>query len=393
MSVSADALLFGLRLLERKAVSPRELAGHLRAVASGEAPDDLVALEERVMAAHPGVAEEGASYGGPDYVPVDCADCGARLRAPSERIHPDAHCPLCGEALMKGRAAFLLGGRAAEAAAPFEVKPAGRRFAHFDLLDLVGRGGAGKVFRARNARSDRVVAVKLLDFQPLEPAARSFKRLRREAAAAASVTHPNVVRVFDMGVAEGVPYIEMELVRGTSLGEKVRRHGPLPAGDARRLCMETLNGLQAVHQRKIVHADVKPGNILIGEGGTARLTDFGVSRLLEETTSQTTTSRLIGSPHFMAPEQWRGEDLTPAADLYAMGLVLYYVLLGRLPYGPAAPLALMYRHLYEPLPDLDEPGPLPEGMACVIRQAVEKEPADRFGSAREFAAALERCAL
>ena len=393
MSVSADALLFGLRLLERKAVSPRELAGHLRAVASGEAPDDLVALEERVMAAHPGVAEEAAPYAGPDYVPVDCPDCGARFRAPSERIHPDARCPLCGEALMKGRGAVLLGGRAAEAAAPFEVKPAGRRFAHFDLLDLVGRGGAGKVFRARNARSDRVVAVKLLDFQPLEPAARSFKRLRREAAAAASVTHPNVVRVFDMGVAEGVPYIEMELVRGTSLGEKVRRHGPLPAGDARRLCMETLNGLQAVHQRKIVHADVKPGNILIGEGGTARLTDFGVSRLLEETTSQTTTSRLIGSPHFMAPEQWRGEDLTPAADLYAMGLVLYYVLLGRLPYGPAAPLALMYRHLYEPLPDLDEPGPLPEGMACVIRQAVEKEPADRFGSAREFAAALERCAL
>ncbi len=400
MSVSADALLFGLRLLDEEILTSGELAGHLRAIACGEAPDDLVALEEKVLAAHPRVAGQAALLAlGPDYLPVHCPGCGGRFRVRSERIHPDAYCPLCGEAIIKGRSAFLLGHRwadrprAAESVAAFELAPPGRRFAHFELLELLGKGGAGKVYRARNVRSARVIALKLLDFQPLEPAARSFQRLRREAAVATSITHPNIVRVFDMGVAEGIPYIEMELVPGVSLHETVRRRGPLRAGEACRLCAETLDALQEVHGRKIVHGDVKPGNILIHEDGAARLTDFGVSRLLEETTSLTTTGRLMGSPHFMAPEQWRGEALSPATDLYAMGLVLYYALLGRLPYGDRTHLALMYQHLYEPLLDPREPSPLiPDPVADVIRRATEKAPRDRFATAREFAAALQRYA-
>jgi len=187
---------------------------------------------------------------------------------------------------------------------------------------------------------------------------------------------------------EGLSFIEMELVRGTSLAEQVRAEGPLPPLQAVRLCAETLAALARVHQGGIVHRDIKPGNILVDQEGRARLTDFGLSRLLEETTTLAGTDRVVGSPHFMAPEQWRGEAVSARTDLYATGLVLYFALTARLPYEGESLVSLMYRHLHDPLLRAGEPYPLPDYLCQVIRRATEKHPAARFESAEEF-----RCAL
>jgi len=261
-------------------------------------------------------------------------------------------------------------------------------------VGLLGSGGAGKVYEAENLRSGQTVAVKLLDFQPLEPASEAFRHLRREARAATMVADDHVVQVFDLGVAEGVPFIEMELVRGDSLRELVRREGLLAPGEACRLCLQALGGLGAVHRARIVHSDVKPQNILIDGEGRARLTDFGLARFLEETTTLSTQEHLVGSPHFMAPEQWRGQKLTEATDLYAMGLVLYFSLTGRLPYEGATRVALMYKHLHEPVIGAGRPlYQVPDPLAQVIRRATEKDPGERFGSAEEFAQAIADCGL
>ena len=233
------------------------------------------------------------------------------------------------------------------------------------------------------------MALKLLNFQPLEDMAGSFSRLQQEARVACSVAHENIIRIYDLGVAEGVPFIEMELVRGTSLRERVRRDAPLPPPEACRICLQALAGLHEVHQHRIVHGDVKPGNILIDQQGLVRLSDFGISRFLEETTTVSAGGRLIGSPYFMAPEQWRGETLSPATDVYAMGLVLYYALTGRLPYEGETKLTLMYKHLYEPLLEPAAPRLLaPDYLGEVIRRATEKQPKERFQSAAEFAESL-----
>jgi len=278
--------------------------------------------------------------------------------------------------------------RAADGRPPaYEAAP--RRFAHFEMLGLVGRGGAGRVFRARNVRTDRTVALKLLDFQPLESVAETFRRLGRESRVAAAVAHENIVRILDLGIAEGMPFIEMEFVEGLSLRRHVQRHGPMQPGAACRVVSQALAGLEQVHRARIVHGDVKPGNILIDSAGRARLTDFGVAKFLEETTSLRSLSRAVGSPHFMAPEQWTGGLLSPRTDVYAMGLVLYYALTGRLPYEGATGPALMYRHLHEPLFGVGEPaGLVPMHLARVIERAASKDGQGRYASADEFRRAL-----
>ncbi len=397
MDLSADAILLGLSLMQDGGVSAARLAGLFRAVAAGGVPDQLVALEEKVLAESPDLADTVTRLAARShYAPVDCPGCRGRFRVPSYEIGPASYCPLCGEPVVTTRRFLFLEDyapgalKAAEAGASYTALPSPQRFAHFELVRLVGKGGAGKVYEARNRRSGRTVALKVLDFRPLESAAAAFKRLRREARVTASIAHDHIVPVYDLGIAEGLPFIEMELINGTTLRERVRQEGALPTRQACVLCTQALAGLAQVHREKIVHGDIKPGNILIDERGRARLTDFGLSRFLEETTSLSTARKVVGSPHFMAPEQWRGEGRRIPTDLYAMGLVLYYVLTGALPYEGASPVALMYKHLHEPLLEPGEMRPsLPGYLAEVIRKATEKAPEKRFQSSDEFALALE----
>lgn len=389
-----DAVLLALGLVSEGHLAAGE-AADLIGEASSAGGDQFVALQEHVVARRPDLRSAVSALGEVCvYVPLDCRACGGRFRARPAELESAETCPLCGEALASRLRPRLparqqgTSGRAAEAAGTYAPALC-RRFAHFQLQNLLGGGGAGQVFRAVNRRTGARVAVKLLDFEPLESVADSLRKLRQEARATASVRHPNVVPVLDLGVAEGIPFVEMELVEGPSLTHLVRREGCLARERAAALLQQALCGLGAVHAARIVHGDVKPGNILVDRAGCARLTDFGLATFLEETTSLSTTSTVVGSPHFMAPEQWRGEALSPATDLYAMGMVLYFALTGRLPWEGERSFALMFHHLHEPLlPAGASHYPIPDALAQVIRRATEKDPAERFGDAGEFAAAL-----
>ncbi len=319
---------------------------------------------------------------------------------PTELAGSAGVCPLCGEALETARRLIFfheLAGGIAEVAPTEEADatsalPA-HRFGHFELAGLVGRGGAGKVYEACNLETGLTVALKLLEFRPLETSAAGIRRLRREGRVATTIAHRNVVAVFDLGIIDGVCYIEMELVEGMSLREHVRRRGLLPADEARDLCGQMLTGLACLHEARIVHRDVKPGNVLLDASGRARLTDFGLSRFMEETTSESGSAKLLGSPHFMAPEQWRGEGVSERTDVDGAGLVLYDTLTGQLPCEGEQPVARMYRHLNEPVLADDESHPSsPDDPADVIRRATRKAPEERFAGANEFAAALEGAA-
>jgi len=247
----------------------------------------------------------------------------------------------------------------------------------------------GKVYEALNRKHHRRVALKLLNLHPLEPRRASWQRLLREASLPSSILHPHIVKVYDMGLAEGVPFVEMEFMPAGSLRQLVEREGPLKWRHACRLLSEVLSGLAMAHKHKVVHRDLKPSNVLLDPQGHAKLADFGLCKLLEETTS-TTTGKLIGSPHFMAPEQWKGSQVGPWTDIYAAGLILYYVLSAHTAFEGENALSVMYKHLHFAVPDVREWAPqIPGELDRIIRKAAAKDPSDRFASAEQFRSALE----
>jgi serine/threonine-protein kinase len=278
--------------------------------------------------------------------------------------------------------------RAAEGGAAYATPVPGARFGHFELVTVLGRGGAGRVYRARNTRSGRLVALKVLDVRPLDSAEEVERRLHREVRVARRVHHAHVVGVLSAGIIGGVPYLETQLVQGGSLrDEAVRRRG-LPVQEAAGICCQALRGLQAVHRMAMVHGDVKPANILLDEQGRARVSDFGLARFLEEATSTGTTG-LVGSPYYMAPECWTGGLAMPASDIYSMGLVLYFALTGRHPWQGRSPAAIMCGHLQQSLlPEGQEPSGMPAGLADIVRRASARRPEDRFADSAQFADAL-----
>jgi serine/threonine-protein kinase len=320
-----------------------------------------------------------------------CHACRAAFRVPPGYVPRQATCPACGDALTRLTTlpTVQMPRRAAEGGAAYATPVPGERFGHFELISVLGRGGAGKVYRARNTRTNHEVALKLLDVRPLDSAEEVDRRLHREVTVARRVRHEHVVGVFDAGMIGGVPYMEMEFVPGGALRDEVHKRVRLPAGQAVELCCQALEGLHGVHRLGMVHGDVKPANILLDADGRARVTDFGLSRFLEETTSASDTTGLVGSPYYLAPECWTGAAATPAADIYAMGLVLYFALTGRHPWQGRSPAAIMCGHLQQPLLPQGEQHPfIPAYLADVIRRASAKLPAQRFGDAAEFAESL-----
>jgi len=375
-------------------VSAAEMAGHLNAPVDASSPDRLAAFQDSILRRDPGLEEViGHASKRSAYEVIHCRSCDSLLRAVPGSVGRDAARPLCGEALtgLRGRM-FAADARqpvsmAAEEHGAYTVGSAPMRFAHYDLGDLIGRGSTGKVYRAVNRRSGRSVALKVLSFQPLDSSADVAARLARETSVNRSIVHKNVVPLLDMGVCECVPYIEMELVQASSLREYVRRNGPFAAPRACEVCQGALDGLSAVHAHGAVHGDIKPGNILLDTDGRARLTDFGLSRLVRETTSLGPKAA-VGTPPYMAPEQWRGGSVGRAADTYGMGLVLLFALTGRPPWEARTPSVLMYKHLHEPV--LPPTGHIlvPTGLADMITHATAKAAEDRFASAADFADAL-----
>jgi len=238
------------------------------------------------------------------------------------------------------------------------------------------------VYRGRDLRLNRDVAIKILK-EDLTKDPTFLKRFEREAQVVASLSHPNIVPVYDVGEEGKSRYIVMEYVAGRTLRDAIERDGFLAADRAVRILDQVLDALQYAHDRGLIHRDVKPHNILLTADGTARLTDFGIAHLTGDSTTR--TAAILGSAHYLSPEQSQGQEATAASDLYACGVVLFEMLSGRPPFDGPNPLAIATQHVH------DEPLPLPDASTAAqatVSTALAKNPSDRFPDAASFRQAL-----
>ncbi|MEO7198355.1 MAG: PASTA domain-containing protein [Solirubrobacterales bacterium] len=255
----------------------------------------------------------------------------------------------------------------------------------YKLIERIGSGGMADVWRARDSELDRDVALKILH----ENFARDkefVERFRREASSAAGLQHPNVVSVFDRGTYEDTYFIAMECVEGSSLRDLINRG--LETSEAIEVTRQILAAAQFAHERGIVHRDLKPLNVLIDRSGRIRVTDFGIARAGNSEITQ--TGSVMGTSQYLSPEQAQGMDVTPAADIYSVGIMLFEMLTGRVPFDGDNAVAIAMKQVGEipPAPSSINPAISPALDAVVLR-ALEKDPADRFASAAEMSAALD----
>jgi eukaryotic-like serine/threonine-protein kinase len=263
----------------------------------------------------------------------------------------------------------------------------------YETGERLGTGGMSTVYKATDRILERTVAVKVLA-EHLSDDERFVARFRREALAVAKLIHPNIVQVYDTGIDEGRHYIVMEYVEGRSGAQILQRHGPVEPEIAAEVGIQACAGLDYAHRRGIIHRDVKPGNLMIVGGPvgggemTVKLTDFGIARAIEQTRI-TQVGSVVGTAAYLAPEQVRGDEATPATDVYALGVVLYQFLTGRLPYEGSSLAELAVRQQNEsPLPPSTYNSEVPETLGAAVLRALEGEPNRRYASADELATGL-----
>jgi eukaryotic-like serine/threonine-protein kinase len=259
----------------------------------------------------------------------------------------------------------------------------------YEIEDLVGTGGMSSVYRARDIVLERRVALKILH-EHFSSDPEYVERFRREARAIARLNHPNIVTVIDRGDFRGRQFIVFELVPGDNLKDVVRRYGPLPVPEALALTHQIARGLSFAHEHGVVHRDVKPQNVLLDEGGTAKVTDFGIARSLEPGDGLTQTGTVLGTSDYVSPEQVSGRRVDARSDQYSLGVLLYELLTGELPYSADNFMAVAVRHLQDPVPSVRQRRPdVPQRVDEVVARALAKRPEDRFPTMEAMMAALE----
>ena len=259
----------------------------------------------------------------------------------------------------------------------------------YRLESKLGSGGMSTVYLALDEVLDRPVAVKLLH-REISEEADQLERFRREARAAARLSHPNLVGVIDAGEDDGRPYIVFEYINGRTLKRRIQEEGPLPVDEAVAYAIEIGRGLTAAHARKLVHRDVKPQNVLIDPDGRAKVTDFGIARSLEQK-GMTATGRVLGTTDYVSPEQAMGEDVDERSDVYSLGVVLYEMLTGDVPFQAETQVGVAMKHVNEPMPDVQAKRPeVSAVVASVVDRSTTKDSRDRYSTVAEMVRDLEQ---
>ncbi len=261
----------------------------------------------------------------------------------------------------------------------------------YQIQDPIGRGGMATIYRGRDLRTDRVVAIKVLrEIYSIDP--KFVARFQREAKVASALHHPNIVQVYDYGQTDGKYYIVMELVEGTDLRRYLRGRGVLDIDTAVTIAHDVALGLGAAHRRGIVHRGVKPQDVLVGRDGSIKLNDFGIAFVYEGVDAErlTDTGTTLGTVQYYPPEQAQGEIVTPAADVYSLGIVIYEMLTGRTPFDGDSPVAVAMQHIHDqPVPPSQINPTIPPALEEIILQCLEKVPEMRFRDGSQLARALE----
>ena len=259
----------------------------------------------------------------------------------------------------------------------------------YEIIDLIGEGGMALVYKANDRLLNRIVAVKVLrpqfavDLQFVE-------RFRREAQAAASLSHPNIVNIYDVGQDDKTHFIIMEYVEGQNLKSIITELAPLPIDQVVNIGIQITRGLEHAHAKNLIHRDIKPHNILITADGVVKVTDFGIARAVSSSTL-TDTGTIIGSVHYSSPEQAKGAFIGPQSDLYSLGVVLYEMLTKKVPYTGESPIAIAIKHTQESIPSVRMENPrVPLYFERIVQKAMAKNLADRYQSAGEIRQDLER---
>ncbi|OJG83765.1 serine/threonine protein kinase [Enterococcus ratti] len=253
----------------------------------------------------------------------------------------------------------------------------------YQITGNIGSGGMANVFLAHDLILDRDVAIKVLrfDFQNDQTAIRRFQR---EALAATELVHPNIVSVYDVGEEDNMQYLVMEYVKGMDLKRYIQTHYPVPYETAVNIMQQILSAISLAHSHQIIHRDLKPQNVLIDNEGVVKITDFGIAIALSET-SITQTNTMLGSVHYLSPEQARGSMATKQSDIYALGIILYEILTGSVPFDGESAVTIALKHFQDELPSIKDLDPAtPQALENIVLKATAKEPSDRYKSAEEM---------
>ena len=274
---------------------------------------------------------------------------------------------------------------------PGSAVPGKQYGGRYQVQGSIASGGMAEVFVARDLLLDRLVALKLM--HPEFARNNAFiERFRREAQAAASLNDPRVVAIYDWGSDAGTYFIVMEYVEGSTLAEIIGASGPLPIAKAVKVAIEVLGGLHLAHQKGIVHRDVKPANIAITTGGQVKVMDFGIARAASDgAMTVTQTGMVIGTASYFSPEQAQGKAVDARSDIYSVGIVLYEMLTGVVPFRGESPVAVAYKHVTEdPAPPRALAEDIPPALEAVVMKALAKNPDNRYQTAQAMSRDLQR---